>query len=304
MLSELLLELGAEIQDPEEESFLLFSQRVPSQNLGFIDPKAKSLELEVAGRDLVIQQSPSIFSSDREEGTTGAVVWKIAPLFANWVASDNNFLFKTSILHSNSNVLELGCGISGIVGLALSPKIRRYIATDQDYVFKMLKLNLEDNLPKPKSHKTGQRRKGKPAAELSANLSSTNIKIVHLDWETSLISPILFDSCFSGLNLPQGTSLDLILACDCIFNEALIDPFVRTCVDLCRLPKAESSRRSVCIIAQQLRSHMVFEAWLFAFHQNFRVWRVPDERLHEDMRGGSGFVIHLGLLREPINSCI
>lgn len=229
-------------------------------------------------------------------------MWNIAPLFANWVASDNNFLFKTSIIHSNSTVLELGCGISGIVGLALSPKIRRYLATDQDYVFKTLKINLEDNFPKSKCSKPCQRRKGKPESGPLASLSSTNIRILHLDWETSLISPRLFDSCFSGLNLTQDTKLDLILACDCIFNEALIGPFVRTCVDLCRLPKAKSSPCSLCIIAQQLRSHTVFEAWLFAFHQNFRVWRVPDEKLHEDMREGSGFVIHIGLLRDPTDS--
>lgn len=281
----------------------------------------------MAGRDLVIQQSPSLLSSDREEGTTGAgwfqllltpaiifrlqeycwllvVVWKIAPLIANWVAADDNFLFKNSIIHSNSTVLELGCGISGLVGLALSPKIRRYLATDQDYVFKTLKLNLEENLPKLKSPKTGQRRKGESASELSAKLSSTNINIVHLDWETSLISPALLNSSFRGVKFPQDTSLDLILACDCTFNEALIDPFVRTCADLCRLPKPESSPRSFCIIAQQLRSHLVFEAWLFAFHQKFRVWRVPDERLHEGMRGGSGFVIHIGLLRDPVDSYI
>lgn len=220
------------------------------------------------------------------------------------MASDDNVLFKTSIIHSKSTVLELGCGVSGIVGLALSPKIHRYLATDQDYVFKTLKLNLEHNLPKPKSHRAVQRRKGKPAAQILANLSSTNIKIVHLDWETSLITPILLGSCFGGLNPLQDTSLDLVLACDCIFNEALVDPFVRTCVDLCRLSKADSSLRPVCIIAQQLRSNMVFEAWLFAFHQKFRVWRVPDEKLHEGMRGGSGFVIHIGLLRDSVKSYI
>lgn len=281
----------------------------------------------MAGRDLVIYQSPSLLLSDREEGTTGAgwfqlqltpavifrlqeywwpfvVVWKIAPLVANWVAADDNFLFKHSIIHSNSTVLELGCGISGLVGLALSPKIRRYLATDQDYVFKTLKLNLEENLPSMESTKTSRRRKGDSAAQLSAKLSSSNIKIVHLDWETSLISPVLLNSSLSGLNFPQDTSLDLILACDCTFNEALIDPFVRTCADLCQLPKPVSTPRPMCIIAQQLRSHVVFEAWLFAFHKKFRVWRVPDEKLHEGMRGGSGFVIYIGLLRDRIDSCI
>lgn len=54
------------------ESFLLFSLAVSSQNLGFIDPKAETLPITVAERDLTIEQSPSLLSSNRKEGTTGA----------------------------------------------------------------------------------------------------------------------------------------------------------------------------------------------------------------------------------------
>lgn len=54
------------------ESFLVFSQAIPSQALGIIDSKASKLELTVAGRDLSIHQSPTLLSSNRKEGTTGA----------------------------------------------------------------------------------------------------------------------------------------------------------------------------------------------------------------------------------------
>ena len=54
------------------ESFLLFSQSIPSQNLGFVDSKTTSLELSIGGQDLTIHQSPTILSSDRGGGTTGA----------------------------------------------------------------------------------------------------------------------------------------------------------------------------------------------------------------------------------------
>ena len=54
------------------ETFELFAQELPSQNLGFVDSKATALELTVAGRDLTIQQSPSVLSSNRAGGTTGA----------------------------------------------------------------------------------------------------------------------------------------------------------------------------------------------------------------------------------------
>jgi hypothetical protein len=54
------------------ESFLLFSQTIPSQDLGFVDAKATTLELSVGGRDLTIHQSPTVLSSNRDGGTTGA----------------------------------------------------------------------------------------------------------------------------------------------------------------------------------------------------------------------------------------
>jgi hypothetical protein len=55
------------------ETFLLFSQQpVDSQNLGFIDPKAQSVQVSISGRDFTVNQSPTLLSSQREGGTTGA----------------------------------------------------------------------------------------------------------------------------------------------------------------------------------------------------------------------------------------
>lgn len=54
------------------ESFLLFSQDLPSQNLGFVDSKATCVEISVAGKDYSIYQSPTLLSSNRAGGTTGA----------------------------------------------------------------------------------------------------------------------------------------------------------------------------------------------------------------------------------------
>lgn len=62
-----------EIVDAAEETFLLFAQSLPSQDLGFIDAKACTLDLEIGGRTLTIAQSPTLLSSGRQGGTTGAV---------------------------------------------------------------------------------------------------------------------------------------------------------------------------------------------------------------------------------------
>lgn len=93
--------------------------------------------------------------------------------------------------------------------------------------------------------------------------------------------------------------ISAIVACDCIFNEALVDSFIQTCADICHLSNEKLPYQpTLCIIAQQLRSHTIFDAWMMAFLKIFRVWRVPDELLSRDLIGGSGFVIHIGILRD------
>ncbi|KAK0511479.1 hypothetical protein JMJ35_006052 [Cladonia borealis] len=291
-LQSLISALGEEINDPEEEMFLLFSQDLPSQNLGFVDAKATNLDITISGRDLNIIQSPGLLSSNRTEGTTGAVVWKITPLFAEWIALEENVLFQSSVLDRQSTVLELGCGISGIVAIASSPRVGKYVATDQEYVFKWLKPNIQDNAPKPKNFDKVKQRGRIP----DSNLMSDNILIMALDWELSSTSDLPKMIGDSGDN---DHGINAVIACDCIYNEALVEPMVRTCAEICQLPNASSpGKATVCIIAQQLRSDLVFGAWLFAFHKIFRVWRVPDDLLIEGLREGSGFVIHVGILRE------
>jgi hypothetical protein len=101
---------------------------------------------------------------------------------------------------------------------------------------------------------------------------------------------------------------DLLLSCDCIYNEALVSPFVRTCAEICRLRPAydparqdqgQSSRRrpTICIIAQQQRSPDVFETWLRETLREFRVWRLGDDVLGQGLKSGTGYLVHLLLVR-------
>ncbi|KAE8871157.1 hypothetical protein PTNB73_02616 [Pyrenophora teres f. teres] len=276
--------LGSEpVLDPEEEAFIIFSQAIPSQSLGFIDSQAATLEVSVADHDLVIHQSRGLLTSDRKAGTTGAVVWKVTPLFSTWISSPKNFLFTSSLLHPQSTILELGAGVSGIVALSLAPRVHRYTATDQAYVLKLLRQNIAENLdtvfPAPNARARGTARR------------MVVVVVVELDWETDAVSNL--------------TPVDLVIACDCIYNEALIEPLNSTCAALCKLrennnnnDKEEGDQKpTLCLIAQQLRSPDVFEAWLTSFHAKFWVWRVPDELLSEGLREGSGFVVHVGVVR-------
>lgn len=51
---------------------MLYSQPIPSMNLGFVDSRAASVDVSVADRDYTIHQSPTVLSSSRAGGTTGA----------------------------------------------------------------------------------------------------------------------------------------------------------------------------------------------------------------------------------------
>lgn len=225
------------------------------------------------------------------------MVWKITPLFASWVASTSNVFFSHDVLDSNSTVLELGCGISGIIALALAPRIKSYVLTDQDYVMKLLHENLRENQQIISSSSKGRKSTNKPkrgSAPAATPARETNISTQPLDWETDEVTTSLTGS-------ESIQSFDAVIACDCIYNDALIEPLVQTCVDVCRLRStaetADTQNPTLCIVAQQLRSAEVFEAWLKAFSRSFRVWRVPDEFLPAGLKSDSGFVVHVGILK-------
>jgi len=190
-------------------------------------------------------------------------------------------------------VLELGCGISGVVAMMLAPRVRRYVATDQEYVFKCLRRNLEANAVTRKV--TSGVRYGKRKKEEEVVVDA-DVELLALDWESSAL-----EGMDGVLGVGGGKGLDLVLACDCVYNEALVEPFVRTCGELCRFSgRMGGGRKTLCVVAQQLRSHAVFEAWLAAFQGGFRVWRVPDEMLVDGLKEGSGYVVHVGVLRDGV----
>lgn len=223
------------------------------------------------------------------------VVWKITPLFATWITKPSNLLFKRGILKPTSTVLELGCGISGIIGLSLGPLLGSYTLTDQDYVSKLLNQNLEENRHTSGSGSRGRKSNVKPkkGSGKGESISETgHVLFKALDWETDEVTPAL-----TGV---EKKSFDVVIACDCIYNDALINPLVQTSIDACKLrleEDVEDKIPTICVVAQQLRSAEVFEAWLKAFQKTFRVWRVPDEELIDGLKTDSGFVIHIGIVR-------
>jgi predicted nicotinamide N-methyase len=197
---------------------------------------------------------------------TSEVLWQVTPLLAQWFVAPN-VLAATGVVRPQAHVLELGCGISGLLAMALAPLVETYVATDTGSVAgsKTLRQNLEQNT------------------------QAKNIAVRSLDWESDSVARL-----YDELGLGPGQQIDLLVACDCIYNEALIAPFVETCVEICRLAR---DGPTVCLVAQQLRSPDVFEQWLAAFHDKFRAWRLPRHLIGEALSDDSGFAVHIGVLR-------
>lgn len=225
-----------------------------------------------------------MLKSTREGGTTGAVVWKVTPLVADWLGSPDNVLFAHGILHASATMLELGSGIAGIIPVTLASRVRRVIATDQHYALKLLRDNIEQNLTASTS------RASRKSKQQYSSQSKHTVDVLPLDWEADDVQSLLRSN-----NEPGG--VDALFACDCIYNYALIQPFVQTCVDVCRM-RAGAEKPTICAIAQQLRQPDVLEEWITAFAKHFRIWRLPDEFLTPDLQAKMGFVVHLGVLRE------
>ena len=167
--------------------------------------------------------------------------------------------------------------------------------TDQEYVLKLLSQNLAENQHENSSSVKSRRGTAKPkrGSAVAVQLQKeSNILARPLDWETDEVTASLSGS-------ESKKSFDTVIACDCIYNDALVEPLVQTCVDVCTLRELEGDRTrpTVCVVAQQLRSAEVFEGWLKAFYKAFRVWRVPDEETIDGLKSDSGFVIHVGILR-------
>lgn len=209
----------------------------------------------------------------------------MTPLVAEWLSAQPCFLEDIGTLHADSSVVELGCGITGLIGITLGPRVKQYLLTDQEYVLKVLRENVQANETPNAKAKTVKR--GQPPKHDKVPKPS-NISITALDWE-------LDDASSLTTQLGHGGVVNLVIACDCIYNEYLIDPLVRTMRDVCRLnPKGNPA---TVLVAQQLRSDVVLEAFLRALMEDFVVWRITDKYSSPALGSDSGYVLHLAQLK-------
>lgn len=248
-----------------------------------IDSKTTTLEVEVAGRDYRFHQSPGMLTSTRAEGTTGAVLWKIGPLVASWLVDARNALWHAGLITSNSSIVELGSGISGLIGCAVTPLVGQYIWTDQEYVLKTLRENITANIAGSAQEKHAVRK-----TSVKRGFTDYASRVMKLDWECDDVD-VLSD-------LLQNTGgLDMIIVCDCIYNDFLINPLLETCKRISSTYAGKN--KAVLLIAQQLRSDEIFTDFMDALLKDFRAWRIGDNHLPTTLAHRTGFAIHLAILK-------
>lgn len=186
---------------------------------------------------------------------------------------------------------------SSQISLVFFSSVDTHLSFSQGYVAKLLKQNIESNLVSSDTPKKYRSARKKPSPAKSRKLPG--VEFLALDWEKDSVCSL--PAAMAEAKDSIKPEIDVILACDCIYNESLIPPLVRACADLCRFWDAyPKGKPTICIIAQQLRSPDVFETWLTTFAESFRVWRVPDSLLSEELKGNSGFVIHIGVLHSSM----
>ncbi|ATY64635.1 Cytosine deaminase FCY1 [Cordyceps militaris] len=299
--------LEPEIEDPEEETFLLYSQPIPSSNLGFVDPRASTVEARVGGADYTIHQSPGVLSSNRAGGTTGAGTTARPPSSISPKKRANTketcappppgqLSLPRLAAVSRRHLGRAGARVRHLAAQRLCARAARRLAhADGPGVRAAVRAAQPRRKHRPVSDRRARRTQiqTRQAAPLRP---ASNIAFATLDWETD--------------SLPARRSYDAVLAVDCVYNYALIPPLVQTCAEACRRRAQQQQeeeaggdggsgpRPSLCIVAQQLRNDDVFRTWLAAFVDAFYVWRVPDDKLPEALRPSAGFVVHIGILRD------
>lgn len=261
-----------------------------------IDSKAEVVPVSLAGYDFTFVQSPGILLSSRPGGTTGGAIWQTSVKMAEWFLSEacpfsSNTQFRDN-LH-NWTILELGCGICPLLALALYPKVQRYIATDQDYILPYFRANFDDNV----STRTPTTKRGLTSRNQGKRFQKPyTVNTLALDWEIHDVPRQLeqYLTTTQGLRqIPLEKRIDVITACDCVFNEDLVMPFVEACTAVCK-----ANHSAFCVIGQQVRSPEILALWMSSMVSRFRLFRIRDNYLTRNMSVSSGFILHMATLRD------
>lgn len=137
-------------------------------------------------------------------------------------------LFMPDLLN-NAKILELGAG-TGVLSTLLAPLVDSWTATDMAELLPLIQKNHKVNI---------------------ARLSSAKVEVQELDWTWT---PQQFQKNAKTI---ASQHYDLVFAVDCLYNEALVQPFVDT---------INRIKSTYVVVVSELRSvdvmQLFLERWL------------------------------------------
>lgn len=247
--------------DIHSHIYELVTQDQDSKRLGYVNRKDETIEISLpeSGIDLTIVQSLTGLSE-----STGYVCWQTALYLTDWILLDPGCPFK---LTSSMTIVELGAGVGGILVSLLGPRVCKYIATDQQNILKLLQQNYNNN----KQSDTKKSKKKK--------FEEFSVFFTEFDWE-------YIDHGVNNIKeIVDDTHIDLIIACDTIYNDYLIQPFIDS-FKLLMTPNVTG-----VVVGLQVRDEQLVEAFAEqVLHEGLKLYCVLNEFLSTDLL--KGFVVY------------
>jgi len=189
------------------------------------------------GKDIVIYQAPGQQLAESHEVKTGLVIWDASVVLAKYF--ENEEQFPKDVL-KDKRIIELGagCGLVGIsLALGLAANANTVILSDMPELIPLLRKNIDSN-----------------------NCSSI-----------AAASSLAWGESVQHLNPP----FDLIIASDCLWVEYLVQPFVKSLVDL-------SDHNSTILISHEERARKTEERFVEIASQYFHIDYVSISLLNLD----------------------
>ncbi|KAG9286700.1 hypothetical protein G9A89_012250 [Geosiphon pyriformis] len=298
---------AVKVREPYEEVFLLYTEGRPAdwRHNRVVEQKKEVVEVRLnETHTITISQSQSLLSL---RGSTGSVLWDPSVLLSRlFLSSHGQTFFKLS--RDRTHILELGSGC-GLVGITLAPLVKSITLTDQAMILPLLWKNVKRNL-------------GEEIAR------SDKVSVVELIWAKG-------PKEHGGIDRDvMRQRWDYVIICDCVYNEYVVEILVATIGRCCRAgiyryyenalledqmqivcelndddngknlnqDKKQASKRTIAIVALELRSDTVHLAFLEEMIKYFYIWRLPQRML--DLEFEKGYVVYLCWLKNEVEEQI
>ncbi|KAI8055520.1 putative methyltransferase-domain-containing protein [Syncephalis plumigaleata] len=257
------------VVDSYEEVFALYTvaNRTEWTHNAAVNQKAALFEVDICD-GVNGRQHGLVFQQDRgalgNKGITGSVIWDSSVVLAQFIAQH----VEQGLPIRGQSCIELGSGC-GVVGMTCARLGANVHLTDQASMLPLLWRNAQRNQlvrndENATTSTTCQRNsKGKSTTTTTKNRQYDSqqygtVQVMELAWEDHAHLPV---------DIRQQT-WQYVIASDCVYNEHIVTILVETMKQLARHPA------TLVLIAQELRSDTVHEAFLEQLLLSFNVWRV------------------------------